>query len=109
MDNAIAGHTQPSANDIVQSPGGLHPFACTRVHDLTEYDSQRIRGEWLIVYKTGKGQHWFERSSKANSEEEWAPFSAYFNGPRETWRCSSWRAACRSAISTTPTTAGVGH
>ena len=42
--------------------------------------------EWLMVYKTGKGQHWFERSSKDNAEEEWAPFSAYFNGPRETWR-----------------------
>lgn len=51
------------------------------------YDSHRIRGEWLLVYKTGKAQRWFERATKANSSEEtWAPFSAYLTGPRETWR-----------------------
>lgn len=39
-----------------------------------------------MVYKTSKGQRWFERSSRGRTQEEWAPFSAYFNGPRETWR-----------------------
>ncbi len=51
------------------------------------YDIHRIRGEWLLVYKTGKAQRWFERHAKANStSEKWEPFSAYFTGPRETWR-----------------------
>ncbi len=51
------------------------------------YDAQRIRDEWLIVYKTGKGQSWFERRwSDTKGEHEWAPFSSYFTGSKETWR-----------------------
>src|ERR1700678_3055266 len=26
------------------------------------YDGRRIRSEWLTVYRTGKGQQWFDRS-----------------------------------------------
>jgi hypothetical protein len=51
------------------------------------YDAQRIRGEWLIVYRTGKGQGWFDRRwNAASGEYDWAPFSAYFSGQKEVWR-----------------------
>lgn len=51
------------------------------------YDSQRIRDEWLIVYKTGKGQGWFDRRWNATTNDyEWAPFSSYFGGQKDVWR-----------------------
>jgi AAA15 family ATPase/GTPase len=51
------------------------------------YDSQRIRSERLLVYRTGKSQRWFERRFDENANREsWAPFSPNFNGPREMWR-----------------------
>jgi uncharacterized protein len=51
------------------------------------YDAQRIRDEWLIVYRTGKGQSWFERRwNDTKGEHEWAPFSSHFTGSKETWR-----------------------
>lgn len=51
------------------------------------YDARRIRDEWLIVYKTGKGQGWFDRRWKAESNDyEWAPFSTYFTGQKDVWR-----------------------
>jgi uncharacterized protein len=74
---------------MAQEPTGFEVtilLAGVRYQYGFEYDAQRIRGEWLVVYKTGKGQRWFERSSKSIHEDEWKPFSAYFNGPRETWR-----------------------
>ena len=51
------------------------------------YDSQRIRGEWLTVYRTGKGQKWFDREwNDATGTEIWGSFSTHLSGPRETWR-----------------------
>jgi hypothetical protein len=51
------------------------------------YDSQRIRSERLLVYRTGKSQRWFDRRfDEAARKETWAPFSPNFNGPREMWR-----------------------
>jgi hypothetical protein len=51
------------------------------------YDSQRIRSERLLVYRTGKSQRWFERRfDEATQRDTWAPFSPNFNGPREMWR-----------------------
>lgn len=51
------------------------------------YDSQRIRFERLLVYRTGKSQRWFERRfDEATHRDAWAPFSPNFNGPREMWR-----------------------
>lgn len=51
------------------------------------YDAQRIRDEWLIVYKTGKGQGWFDRSwNAAANDYEWAPFSTHFMGQKDVWR-----------------------
>jgi AAA15 family ATPase/GTPase len=59
----------------------------TRYQYGFSYDAQRIRDEWLIVYKTGKGQSWFERRwNDTKGEHEWAPFSSYFTGAKETWR-----------------------
>jgi hypothetical protein len=51
------------------------------------YDSQRIRSERLLVYRTGKSQRWFERRfDPVTQSDEWALFSPSFNGPRENWR-----------------------
>jgi hypothetical protein len=51
------------------------------------YDSQRIRFERLLVYRTGKSQRWFERRfEEATRKDTWAPFSPNFSGPREMWR-----------------------
>lgn len=51
------------------------------------YDGQRIRSEWLTVYRTGKGQRWFDRAWNGDSSKElWGSFSTHFVGPRETWR-----------------------
>jgi uncharacterized protein len=61
----------------------------TRYHYGFSYDAQRIHDEWLVVYKkgTGKGQTWFDRSWNARTNEyEWAPFSTYFTGTKETWK-----------------------
>lgn len=54
------------------------------------YDAQRIRDEWLIVYKTGKGQAWFDRRwNEAGGDYVWAPFSSYFTGSKETWKLAT--------------------
>jgi len=51
------------------------------------YDAQRIRDEWLIVYKKGKGQSWFDRRWDSSKDEyEWAPFSTHFTGQKDVWR-----------------------
>ena len=51
------------------------------------FDAQRICSEWLVVYKTGKGQAWFDRTwNSAKNEFDWAPFSSYFSGPKDTWK-----------------------
>jgi uncharacterized protein len=51
------------------------------------YDRERIRAEWLTVYRTGKGQKWFDREwDEETGEELWGSFSTHFTGPRETWR-----------------------
>lgn len=51
------------------------------------YDAQRVHDEWLIVYRTGKGQTWFDRRWNAQKKEyDWAPFSSYFIGSKETWK-----------------------
>jgi uncharacterized protein len=51
------------------------------------YDAQRIHEEWLIVYRKGKGQTWFDRRWNAQTEQhEWAPFSSHFTGAKETWK-----------------------
>lgn len=51
------------------------------------YDAYRIRSESLTVYKTGRGQNWFEREWNEETQgEDWATFSTHFTGARETWR-----------------------
>jgi uncharacterized protein len=58
------------------------------------YDARRIRAEWLTVYRKAKGQRWFERRwDEQRDAETWAPFSANFTGPRETWRKATRPAA----------------
>ena len=54
------------------------------------YDAQRILSETLLVYHTGKPQQWFARHyDEASQSQVWAPFSANFGGPKETWRQST--------------------
>lgn len=51
------------------------------------YNERRVCSEWLTVYRTGKGQHWFDRSwDEVSGKEKWATFSSNFAGPRETWK-----------------------
>jgi uncharacterized protein len=73
--------TEPTEFEIVVALDGV------RYQYGFSYDAQRIRDEWLIVYKTGKGQAWFDRRwNDARGAHEWAPFSSYFTGSKETWR-----------------------
>lgn len=77
----LSSATEPTEFEITVLLDG------TRYQYGFSYDAQRIRDEWLIVYKTGKGQSWFDRRwNGAKSEHEWAPFSGYFTGSKETWR-----------------------
>lgn len=79
LERSIA--TEPTEFEITVLLDG------TRYQYGFSYDAQRIRDEWLIVYKTGKGQSWFERRwNDTKGEHEWAPFSSYFTGSKETWR-----------------------
>ncbi|MDB6086314.1 MAG: hypothetical protein JWN43_4195 [Gammaproteobacteria bacterium] len=58
-----------------------------RYRYAVSYDSQRVRSERLLIYRTGKSQRWFDRHfDEATGLDEWAPFSPNFNGPREMWR-----------------------
>lgn len=58
------------------------------------YDAQRISREWLIAYRSGKGQAWFDRSWNARTNEyEWASFSNYFVGSKEVWKQATRPAA----------------
>jgi hypothetical protein len=51
------------------------------------YDGQRICGERLTVYRTARGQNWFDREwDEKKGEESWGSFSTHFTGPRDTWR-----------------------
>lgn len=51
------------------------------------YDAQRIRHEKLTVYKTNKGQEWFERTwNEHTAEYDWSEFSTHFKGQKDVWR-----------------------
>jgi hypothetical protein len=51
------------------------------------YDARRIHSEWLTVYRTASGQHWFERNwDPVRNEETWSRWSTHFTGRKETWR-----------------------
>lgn len=51
------------------------------------YDAQRICSERLTVYRTNKGQEWFERTWNSESAEyDWAEFSTHFKGQKDVWR-----------------------
>lgn len=73
--------TEPTEMEVTVMLGGV------RYQYGFAYDAQRIRSEWLIAYRHGKGQRWFERTYDGRKQAEaWAPFSAYFKGARETWK-----------------------
>lgn len=51
------------------------------------YDARRIIAESLTVYRTSKGQRWFDRRwNNDRNDYEWSSFSAYFTGPKDVWR-----------------------
>ena len=59
-----------------------------------EYDGERIRAEWLLVYKASKAQRWFEyHYNPQTCENEWEPFSVHFKGEkkgqRELWKANT--------------------
>ncbi|MDW8313165.1 MAG: ATP-binding protein [Burkholderiales bacterium] len=58
------------------------------------YDSERILGEWLLVYRSGKAQRWFEyQYDPEKGERIWQPFSVHFKGThrgqREVWKANT--------------------
>jgi len=56
------------------------------------YDHERIHGEWLLVYRSGKAQRWFEyRYDPATNKNAWQPFSVHFKGERKGQR-ELWKA-----------------
>ena len=59
-----------------------------------EFDAERIRGEWLLVYPRNKAQRWFEYHHDPESGESvWQPFSVHFKGEkkgqRELWKANT--------------------
>ena len=58
------------------------------------YDGVRVRREWLLVYEHARAQRWFERSADySDKDDQWEAFSAYFSGPKETWKKATRRNA----------------
>lgn len=59
-----------------------------------DFDGERIRGEWLLVYQSSKAQRWFEyHYIPETGENEWLPFSIHFKGEkkgqRELWKANT--------------------
>ncbi len=59
-----------------------------------EHDAERIRGEWLLVYKASKAQRWFEyHYNPGTGQNDWQPFSIHFKGEkkgqRELWKANT--------------------
>lgn len=51
---------------------------------------ERVTEEWLIVYRTSRGQEWFSRTWNAEKATyDYAPFSAYFAGSKDLWKRST--------------------
>lgn len=85
LDRATA--REPTSFEIVVLVDGV------RFQYGFSYDAQRIRDEWLIVYKTAKGQAWFDRRwNETRGDYEWS-FSSYFTGAKETWKQATRPAA----------------
>jgi AAA15 family ATPase/GTPase len=54
------------------------------------FDSERIHGEWLLVYKASKAQRWFEyHYNPETGQNEWEPFSVHFKGFKEVWKANT--------------------
>lgn len=49
-------------------------------------DGLRIRNEWLLVYKTQKGQAWFDRSHNLETGKDEYQFSDKFTGAKKLWQ-----------------------
>lgn len=47
---------------------------------------ERIREEWLLVYKSAKAQEWFSRQWNQQSGQDEYAFSSYFLGGKEIWK-----------------------
>lgn len=79
LDRAMAG--APSEFEIIVLLDGV------RYEYGFAYDAQHIHHEYLTVYKTNKGQEWFERTWNAKTNEyDWSEFSTHFKGQKDVWR-----------------------
>ncbi len=64
-------------------------FEFTFIHQAIRYqygftvDRQRIYEEWLIAYPKGRGQTWFERTLKPNSNEYAWQYSSHLKGDKK--------------------------
>jgi len=52
-------------------------------------DSQRIHEEWLLAYKTQKGQAWFERKYNPATDKDEYQFSDKLQGAKKIWQEST--------------------
>jgi hypothetical protein len=52
-------------------------------------DADRVHGEWLLVYKTHRAQHWFERDEDVEDGKDPYVFSPLFKGQKETWKTAT--------------------
>jgi len=75
---------------------GATAFELTALIDGIRYQygfslvPERIRDEWLLVYKSNKPQEWFRREWKEEKKAyDYAPFSSYFSGQKELWKKST--------------------
>jgi AAA15 family ATPase/GTPase len=75
---------------------GPSSFEITALIEGTRYQygfslvPERIRDEWLLVYKSSKPQEWFKRTwNEAESRHDYAAFSSYFAGPKDLWKKST--------------------
>ncbi len=75
---------------------GATAFELTALIDGIRYQygfsltPERIRDEWLFVYRSSKPQEWFRREWKEKAKTyDYAPFSSYFSGQKELWKKST--------------------
>jgi len=52
-------------------------------------DAQRVQSEWLLVYKTSKGQAWFDRTYNPATGKDEYQFSEKFIGAKKLWQEST--------------------
>ena len=91
------GATLPIVPFLLDKDSSQKPstFEITVLLDKIRYqygfkaDTERIHGEWLLVYKTHRAQHWFERDEDVEEGKDPYVFSPLFRGQKEIWKTAT--------------------